>query len=222
MTHEDLKRLVALGEGRTLEFKNRVPRPHRIAREVIALANTDGGRVLIGVDDDGSIIGLKDIDEEAFALEAALDGLVEPPVDVRVQRVRVSRRREVLVVDVPPSAARPHFLAPDPDATDAPRRRNAFVRVDDASVEASRETVDLLKAERRGDAVLFTFGDNERRLLEYLDRHERITVREYGRMARVPPWRASRTLVTLVRAGILALHARPGGADFFTAALARG
>ena len=43
MTSNDVKRLAAMGEGRTLEFKNRVPRPERIAREVIALANTDGG-----------------------------------------------------------------------------------------------------------------------------------------------------------------------------------
>ena len=57
MTSNDVKRLAAMGEGRTLEFKNRVPRPERIAREVIALANTDGGTVLVGVDDDGTVLG---------------------------------------------------------------------------------------------------------------------------------------------------------------------
>ena len=72
MTHEDLKRLVLLGEGPRLEFKNRVPRPYRIAREVIAFANTDGGTVLIGVDDDGTILGLRDAEEELFALSTAL------------------------------------------------------------------------------------------------------------------------------------------------------
>lgn len=215
MTPDALKRLAAVGEGPRLEFKHRVPRPDRIAREIIAFANTDGGTILLGVDDDGTVVGLRDADEELFALDAALASHIEPAVEVRVRRVPVSRTREVVVVDVAPSDERPHFLRPDGDPT---RRRQAFVRVGEESVEASRTAVDLMKAEGRGDAVHFTFGDAERRLLEYLDRHERITVREYGRMARLPPWRASRTLVALARAGIVQLHPRPGGDDYFTAA----
>ena len=219
MTHDDIKRLAAMGEGAHLEFKNRVPRPERIAREVIALANTDGGKVLVGVDDDGTVLGVKDAHEEFYALQTALADRILPPVDLRFEPVRISRKREVLVVHVPASPARPHVLIPDrrADGTLPPRR--AFVRVADQSVEASREAVNLMKAEGRDDPVTFTFGDAERRLLEYLDRHEQITVREYARMTKTPPWRASKTLVMLARAGIVALHPRPGGDDYFTAAL---
>ena len=219
MTSNDVKRLAAMGEGRTLEFKNRVPRPERIAREVIALANTDGGTVLVGVDDDGTVLGVKDAQEEFFALQTALADRILPPVDLRFEPVRISRTREVLVVHVPASGDRPHVLKPDrrPDGT-LPKQR-AFVRVADQSVEASREAVALMKAEGRGDAVTFTFGDAERRLLEYLDRHEQITVREYARMTTMPPWKASKALVMLARAGIVALQPRQGGEDVFTAGL---
>ena len=218
MTHDELRRLAAMGEGAHLEFKNRVPRPERIAREVIALANTDGGKVLVGVDDDGTVLGLKDAAEEFFALQQALHERILPDVELDFETVRVSRTREVLVVHVPASPLRPHVLLPErrPDGT-LPKRR-AFVRVADQSVEASREAVALMRAEGRGDAVTFTFGDAERRLLEYLDRHERITVRQYARMTKTPPWRASKTLVMLARAGIVALHPREGGDDYFTAA----
>lgn len=219
MTHDDVKRLAALGEGRHLEFKNRVPRPERIAREVIALANTDGGKVLVGVDDDGSVLGVKDAEEEFYALRTALADRITPPVDLDFEPVRISRKREVLIVHVPASVDRPHMLVPDrrPDGT-RPKQR-AFVRVADQSVEASREAVAIMKAERRDDAVTFTFGDAERKLLQYLDRHERITVREYARMNQLPPWKASKALVTLTRAGIVELHPREGGDDYFTAAL---
>ena len=219
MTHDDLKRLAALGEGRHLEFKNRVPRPERIAREVIALANTDGGKVLVGVDDDGTVLGVKDAEEEFYALRQALADRILPEVDLDYETVRVSRKREVLVVHVPASVDRPHVLLPDrrPDGS-LPKRR-AFVRVADQSVEASREAVALMRAEGRGDAVTFTFGDAERRLLEYLDRHEQITVREYARMTTMPPWKASKALVMLARAGIVALQPREGGEDVFTPAL---
>ena len=152
MTSNDVKRLAAMGEGRTLEFKNRVPRPERIAREVIALVNTDGGTVLVGVDDDGTVLGVKDAQEEFFALQTALADRILPPVDLRFEPVRISRTREVLVVHVPASMDRPHVLKPDrrPDGT-LPKQR-AFVRVADQSVEASREAVALMKAEGRGDA----------------------------------------------------------------------
>ncbi len=218
MTHEDLKRLVLLGEGVRLEFKNRVPRPERIAREVIAFANTDGGTVLIGVDDDGTIVGLRDAEEELFALSRALRERIDPEVEVEISAVSVSRRRDVLVVQVPPSALRPHILVPEPGTTGEAARQHAYVRVADQSVEASRESVRVMRAEGRGEGVAFTFGEPERRLLEYLDRHERITVGEYARMAEMPVWRASKTLVALVRAGIVRLHPGPGGEDVFTAA----
>ena len=216
MTHDDLKRLVLLGEGARLEFKNRVPRPERIAREVIAFANTDGGTVLIGVDDDGTILGLRDAEEELFALSTALTARVSPPVEVEISAVRVSRRRDVLVVRVPASDERPHVLVPESGAVGEAARQHAYVRVGDQSVEASRESVRVMRT--RGEAVAFTFGEPERRLLEYLDRHERITVAEYARMSEMPPWRASKTLVALVRAGVVRLHPRPGGDDHFTAA----
>ncbi|WP_412067310.1 helix-turn-helix domain-containing protein [Rubrivirga sp. IMCC43871] len=217
MTTSDLRRLAAMGEGRHLEFKNRVPRPERIAREVIALANTAGGKVLLGVDDDGTVIGVKDAQEEFFALQQALADRILPPVDLGFEPVRVSRTREALVVHVPASPDRPHVLKPDrrPDGT-LPKQR-AFVRVADQSVEASKEAVALMRAEARGDAVTFTFGEPERKLLAYLERHERITVREYATLNRMPPWRASKALVTLALAGIVTLHPREGGEDVFTA-----
>ena len=219
MTSDDVKRLAAMGEGQRLEFKNRVPRPERIAREVIALANTDGGKVLVGVDDDGTVLGVKDAQEEFYALRTALEDRILPPVDLGFEPVRISRTREVLVVHVPASDDRPHVLRPDrrPDGT-LPKQR-AFVRVADQSVEASREAVAIMKAERRDESVTFTFGDAERKLLQYLERHERITVREYARMNKLPPWKASKALVTLARAGIVAIHPREGGDDYFTAAL---
>lgn len=217
MTLDDLRRLAAMGEGRHLEFKNRVPRPERIAREIIALANTDGGKVLVGVDDDGTILGVKDAHEEFFTLQAALADRILPPIDLGFEPVRVSRTREVLVVHVPASLDRPHVLRSEqrPDGTQ-PKQR-AFVRVADQSVEASREAVAIMKAEARGDAVTFTFGDAERQLLDYLVRHETITVLTYARMHKLPPWKASKALVMLARAGILALHPREGGEDVFTA-----
>ncbi|MDX1438328.1 MAG: ATP-binding protein [Rubricoccaceae bacterium] len=217
MDIHDLKRLIALGEGSHLEFKHRVPRSDRIAREVIALANTRGGKVLLGVSDDGSLIGVKDSTEELFALRNALDEHCEPPVHVDIEGVRISRRREVLVIDVPLSGSKPHFLVGEKRNGQNVNGKKAYVRVGAESVEASTEAVKLMKAERSPRDTRFTFGDNEQQLMRYLERYERITVREYARLAAVPEKRASHTLVLMARAGVLQLHADPQE-DYFTVA----
>ena len=58
MKPADLAILIQEGEGTTLEFKEGLS--SSLTREMVALANTIGGRILLGVRDDGSVAGLKD------------------------------------------------------------------------------------------------------------------------------------------------------------------
>jgi hypothetical protein len=213
MDFHDLKRLVALGEGQHIEFKRRMPRPERIAREAIAMANAHGGKLLLGVGDDGEIVGVRDSEEEAFALKEALREHCEPPLSFSIEPVPVTPKREVLVVDVPESPRKPHYLVLPGDGDS----RSAYVRVADQSVEASREHVRVMKTSQEPRDVRFQFGDKERALMRYLDRHERITVQQFATLADIPLKVASQTLVLLTRASILRLH--PGEKeDYFTLA----
>ncbi len=212
----DLKRIVSLGEGMHVEFKRRVPRPERIAKEVIALANAEGGRVLVGVDDDGTVRGVRDAVEEEFALRRALDTHVDPPVSVTLERVPVTAKREVLVVDVPASAEKPHYLVGVNGESNG-RERIAFVRVGASSVTASREAVRLMKHARAPRDVRFEFGEKEQKLMRYLDRHETITVAAFAQLAGIPKRRASQTLVLLAKAAVLRLHPSERE-DYFTLA----
>src|SRR5277367_6336842 len=68
----ELQRLVAEGEGHQLEFKRKASHPEKIVREMIAFANTEGGTILIGVDDNGSLAGVKYPDEELLSVREAL------------------------------------------------------------------------------------------------------------------------------------------------------
>jgi len=213
MTLQELTQLVMLGEGRQLEFKRRVPRAERIAKEVIAMANTDGGRVFLGVNDDGTIVGVRDAEEEEFALTQALFAHCEPAVPISTDRVSVTGTREVIVVNVPNSNRKPHFLLNGSQGTD----RTAYVRVRDMSVEASLEAIELMGTGGHQKNVLFEFGENEQKLMRYLDKYGRITVEQFAKLADVPPNAASRILVVLTRAEVLRLH--PGErSDYFTLA----
>lgn len=220
MDLSDLKRYVSLGEGQHIEFKRRFPRPERIAREAIAFANAAGGQLFLGVSDEGEIVGLRDVVEEEFAVIDALARHVSPVLEASLSRVPVTARREVLVLAIPESRAKPHFLVLDGavnGAEPSPDQRAAFVRIGASSVEASKEAVRLMRHATEPHDVRFEFGDKERKLMRYLDRHERISVDAFARLAGIPRRRASQTLVLLAKANVLKLHVDEKE-DYFTMA----
>lgn len=213
MTLQELTQLVSLGEGRQLEFKRRVPRSQRIAKEVIAMANTDGGRLLLGVDDDGAIVGVRDAEEEEFALKEALTAHCDPQVSFTTERIPITGRRDVIVVSVPSSGSKPHYLRNGSGGS----HRTAYVRVRDMSVEASKEAIRLMRLKENGEGVLFEFGEKEQMLMRYLDKYGRITVSQFAKLADIPVRRASQTLILLTRADVLRMHLDEPS-DYFTLA----
>ncbi len=212
MTLRELSQLVTLGEGQRLEFKKRVPGPERITKEVIAFANTGGGRLLLGIDDDGAVVGVKDVAEEEYALQQALARHSDPPVAFTTERIAITKKRNVIVVYVPVSAHKPHFLINHTNGA-----RTAYVRIEDMSVEASPEAVRLMKARQHPVDVLFEFGEKEQTLMRYLDSYGRISVAQFASLANISPHAASQTLVLMARANVLHLHSDPKE-DYFTLA----
>jgi len=211
MERKELEDLVARGEGQQLEFKKRTPEPRRLAKEVIAIANTGNGKILLGVDDSGAILGVKDSYEEEYAIREALDTWCLPPVRWNLRRVSVSKKREVLVISIPTRQTGPHYLRDEPESISGV----AYVRRLDESVIASPETILLMEAEAGGDEVHFEFGEHELELMRMLDRRDRVTSREFANKVSISIDQARSILVTLVRARVLThLITREG--DYFT------
>jgi predicted HTH transcriptional regulator len=227
MTLRELKQIVSLGEGISLEFKRKVPRDTRIAKELIALANTHGGRILLGVDDDGTITGVDDAAEEEFVLRRAVQAHCAPVVEYTTERIPVADRRDVLLVTVPESTTKPHHLVPGAKNGQAAAAETvaespggdgpAYVRVEEMSVEASPESVRMMREESEKEGVTFEFGETESLLMRYLDDYGRITVAEFAKLADIPMEEASQTLVSLAKANLLRLHSDRKD-DYFTLA----
>ena len=59
MLKSELLEIIANRENSGIEFKRDDIRPEQLAKEVVALANFQGGKILLGVEDDGSIFGLQ-------------------------------------------------------------------------------------------------------------------------------------------------------------------
>lgn len=207
MNFHDVDVLIEAGEGFTIEFKRRISSPEKIARTIISFANTKGGTILFGVDDDGSIVGVESEKSEIELIEMAGRDFCDPPIIPDIEIVPFDGR-DVIVCHIEESNTKPHYFLGSADRHNGENTR-VYIRVTDKTVMASKEVVKILQSENPNAPPLkVTIGDNEKRLFQYLEQHERITVRELGRLINVSDRRASRMLVGLVRAGVVRIHTR--------------
>ncbi len=202
--------LVKRGESDSLEFKRKARYPQKIMKEVVAFANTKGGILMIGVDDNGSIPGLKFANEEAFVLEDAISRFCYPRIKYRSEMINISDRKSVINYHIFESHRKPHFVQNTLDQKD----KTAYIRVSDKSIQASREMVEILRKKKTINGVKFHYGDKERILLKYLDKNDFINVDQFIKIAGIPYKIASRTLVRLVLANVLKINACEDG-DIF-------
>ena len=228
MDYKDVLRLIEEGEGFEVEFKRKVSTPEKIARALSAFANTKGGYVLFGVDDDGSIIGVESEKSEVDLIQHAGSHLCFPEVEPLIDIVPFNGK-DVIVAYVPESDNKPHYYTGESNGNGngnghgngsghAEDGTRVYIRVNDKTVMASREVVMILRDERPDAPPLrFEMGENEKRLFRYLDQNERITTREFSRLVNISERRAMRILVSLVRAGVMRIHTLEK-CDFFTMA----
>ncbi|MEK7248909.1 MAG: RNA-binding domain-containing protein [Bacteroidota bacterium] len=220
MTYRDVNRLIEEGEGFEVEFKRKVSTPEKIAKTLIALANTKGGHVLFGVDDDGSIVGVESEKSEVELIEQGGTFFCVPEIHPIIDIVPFDGK-DVIVAYVEESDDKPHYYT-GPTNGDAGNgeETKVYIRVNDNTVMASKEVVRILRSERPdAKPMKIEIGENEKRLFKYLDEHERITVPEYAKLVNISDRRASRTLVSLVQAGVVRIHTMEKR-DYFTLACA--
>ena len=216
MNGKELQTLLEEGEGFQLEFKRKVSSPAKIARALVAFANTKGGTILFGVDDDKTIVGVESEKTEAEMIEIAGRVHCEPPVEPAIEIVSY-RGKDVIVVTVEESSEKPHRLVDQEGEPNDPESK-VLIRVKDKTVVASKEVVKILQSESPdAPPMRISIGETERRLLDYLDGYERITVKQLGKLANISDRRASRLLIQLVRAGVLRIHTHEKE-DFYTLA----
>lgn len=192
---QSINELIKKGESETLDFKQTISSSLKIAKTLSAFANTRGGKILVGVKDNGTIAGAR-TEEETYMLEAAAEVFCKPPVTIGFIEERLNRK-VILVADISESDKKPHY------AKDENGKWWAYIRAKDKTLLASKVMLDVMRNETRGDDVMIKFGWPEKRLLEYLQNHERITQKEFCRMANISKWRANKILVNLVRMRII-------------------
>jgi len=213
MNYRDVQALLDEGEGFQVEFKRRVSNSEKIAKALVGFANTKGGTILFGIDDDRTVVGVESEKSEVEMIKEVAEFYCEPPVDVDIEIIPF-KGKDVIAVLVEESRQKPHAILGHEDSKES--QLQAYIRVNDKTVEASKEVVRILRSENPDAPPLrIAIGENERRLFDFLEQNERITLREFGDLVNISKRRASRTLIQLVRAGVLRVHTNEKG-EYFT------
>jgi ATP-dependent DNA helicase RecG len=111
LTEKILLNLVAAGEDSYNQFKVDVTNPDALAAEMVAMLNANGGRIYIGVGDDGSIAGLNSADVRRInqMISSVTTQHIKNPVTVTTENVILKNKRIVIVVNVPEGFCKPYF-----------------------------------------------------------------------------------------------------------------
>lgn len=192
-----------------LDFKKTITSTEKIAKSLVAFANNKGGKLLIGVADDGSIKGVKSEEEEKYMILTAAHQFCKPAIEPHFEEIYVDDKL-VLVVEIPESDTKPHY------ALDQQKKWWAYIRIDDKSVLASRIILEVLKQEYKNNGVLISYSDNEKKLLEYLEQNEKITLKEFSKLLRSSYRKAQKVLVNLILTNVIKSHTTEKD-EYFTA-----
>ncbi|HMQ68265.1 MAG TPA: ATP-binding protein [Ignavibacteria bacterium] len=206
----ELHELIENGENDRVEFKRKFSSTEKIAKEMIAFANSKGGKILFGIDDDKTVKGVESEKGELELISTAARFYCEPEIEFTTE-IMLFKSKDIVIVDVKESKIKPHRLV-----TENEDEQKVYVRLNDKSILASKETIRILRNSNEDSPALKVYiGDMEKTLFDFLIKNEKITVKGFKKLVNISERRASRTLVNLVKANIIRHHYL-GNEEFFT------
>ncbi len=192
---QHIQKLIAEGEHQMLDFKFEISDSRRIARSLAAFANTDGGRLLVGVKDNGAIAGVRS-DEEIHMIEAAAEMYCQPKVEYHTKEWEINGK-VVLEVIIPKDEHNKH-KAPDNQGN-----FKIFVRVKDENLVADSVLLRVWKFNKFSRPAKIAFTEAEEALLHYLNGHNSITLQEFQTLAHINKRKAEAILADFILVGTI-------------------
>lgn len=159
---------LAKGENETQDFKLEITSSQKIAKTLVAFANTNGGRLWIGVKDNGSINGCEVL-EEQYMIEQAIDKYCKPPINVAFN-IQLIEDKEILEVQIPQSTTRPHYVL------DENGKWMIYIRNKDHTLLAGVVLVETFKKQHKD--ILIKYSEIERQLLTYINESPNLTLNQ--------------------------------------------
>lgn len=198
--------MIEEGEHQRQDFKMRIEDPRKIARTLSAFANTDGGRLLIGVKDNGSVSGVN-AEEEYHMIEAAAEMYCKPAVAFATQ-VWKSNFKSVLEVQIESSKQLPHF------AEDDEGEWHAYQRREDRNVRANGIQLKVWQHEKNRDIEDFQYTWRVEKLFQLLREDKKVGFKKISKHLKMSRKRTEILLAQLVTWGIIEMDYNDSGCHF--------
>ena len=183
--------LIREGEHQQQDFKYRVSDACKLAKSVSAFANTDGGRLLIGVRDDGHLAGVRS-EEEIFMMHQAAYKFCKPEPSIKFDTFHVDGRT-IVIATVPPSDKRPVCVQNDEG------KMRAYIRIKDENIVASPVHLALWRESQKPQGSILTYNDNIKKLLDVMKGSQ--TLNQIVRLSKLPRHKVITLLARLIRFG---------------------
>ena len=198
---------IAGGESEVLDFKKTISSASKIAKTLSAFANHKGGTLLIGVNDNKTISGVRSEDEK-YMLDLAAQFFLKPELSLLINEWELGGKT-ILEAIVPEGKDKPYY------AKDEDGHWWVHIRVKDQSLLASKIVVDVLKKNNGKGHNIIRFTDHEKDVLKYMEKNEKVNLKEVCKLLNISRWRAQKMLVSLISAGVVRSH-NTEKTEFFT------
>ena len=185
-----IKNLIDAGENQGLDFKFEINDYKKISRTLSAFSNTDGGILLIGVKDNGSISGIRS-DEELHMIQGAAGLYCKPPIDLAIQDWNINGKI-VLEIKIDKSVIRPVY------GKDEKNRWRAYVRVSDKNFMANKILIRSWGRKQRRTGTYIKFSKPEKIFMDYLRNHQKISFYALKKMTNSSSREAENMLVNFL------------------------
>lgn len=185
-----LQSLISQGEHQQQDFKYRVSDAAKLAKSVSAFANTDGGRLLIGVRDDGHMSGVRS-EEEIYVMHQAAYRHCRPEASIKFDTYHIEGRT-IVVATIPPADRRPVCAISDDG------KERAYIRIADENIVASPVHLAIWREAQSTRGAMMTYTDAISKLLAAMQ-GERLTLNAIARRTAIARPRVITLLARLIR-----------------------
>ncbi len=188
--------LISEGEHQQLDFKFEISDSRKIAKTLSAFANTDGGKLLVGVKDNGAIAGVRS-EEEFFMIEGAAQLYCKPEVHFTVKEWKINKRT-VLEIDIPKDIHKRPVKAVNKEG-----KWLSYIRVKDQNLLANTVLLKVWKRQKQELDLVIEFTEKEKILLQYIDNNDSISLSKFCKIAYLPRKLAEKILVNFIVLNII-------------------
>lgn len=179
-----------------MDFKYHVSDAKKIAKSLVAFSNVNGGSLLLGVKDNGKIIGVES-EEEAYMIGTAADRYCSPKIeDYEIKEWWIDDK-VVLEVIIPPGKQKPYYHKNEQD------QWRVYIRIHDENKLANRIIVQVMKRQNRPQGTEIYFKDKEKAILHYLENNEKADLEGLQSLIGLNKRKTENILINLISIGLV-------------------